>query len=75
MAVQQLSALAKGSKGVAMAKTTVASVAKAQFIKEAGMGLGMGLGIGLWLSIGLVGVAGVGYWMWKRSEQPAPAKN
>ncbi|WP_085440074.1 hypothetical protein [Magnetofaba australis] len=34
------------------AKVSIASVAKAQFIKEAGMGLGMGLGMGAWLGIG-----------------------
>ncbi len=52
------------------AKTTLTAVAKAQFIKEAGMGLGMGLGLGAWLALG-ASVAGWWAWrQWMRNSRP-----
>ncbi len=51
---------AKGALGgKALAAT---SVAKAQFLKEAGMGLGLGLGLGLWTTVGL-GLAAGGFYL------------
>ncbi len=43
----------------AMQGLAVTSVAKAQFLKEAGMGLGMGLGLGIWGVLGLAAAGGL----------------
>lgn len=66
MAITQGSMLTKGAAGAGTLTTkggvTLASVAKAQFIKEAGLGLGMGLGMG---AMGVAGAALLGFFLWK----------
>ena len=65
MAVQ--STVGAIGKGASTTKLSIATVAKAQFIKEAGMGLGMGLGLGIWMAVGAM-AAGVAYWAWKKNS-------
>ncbi|MBF0448787.1 MAG: hypothetical protein HQL67_11345 [Magnetococcales bacterium] len=65
MAVQ--STVGAIGKGTSTTKLSMVTVAKAQFIKEAGMGLGMGLGLGMWMAVGAV-AAGAAYWMWKKNS-------
>ncbi|MBF0133028.1 MAG: hypothetical protein HQL75_10640 [Magnetococcales bacterium] len=52
-----------GQGASAKSALSLATVAKAQFIKEAGLGLGMGLGMGAFLALGSVVV---GWILWRK---------
>ncbi|WP_041641053.1 hypothetical protein [Magnetococcus marinus] len=66
MAISAAASALPTTGGVGAAKLSIATVAKAQFIKEAGLGLGMGLGLGAWLALGL----SVAAWIaWRKMVQ------